>query len=107
MVINPRGQFAQLRRLGLSPRNSYMIGSSHQNLLQPKEPHNLHRDWRNCQIHHRRLHRVGSFCGRPFLILIEKTDYKMRDLTVTNFAKEDIIITGIRVSSKHVRVSAA
>ena len=43
--------------------------------------------------------------GRP-LILIEKTDYKMRDLTVTNFAKEDIIITGIRVLSKHVRVSA-
>jgi hypothetical protein len=43
--------------------------------------------------------------GRP-LILIEKTSYKMRDLTVTNFAKEDIIITSIRVLSKHVCVSA-
>jgi hypothetical protein len=43
--------------------------------------------------------------GRP-MILIEKTNYKMRDLKCVNLSKEDVILTRIRVLSKHVLVSA-
>lgn len=43
--------------------------------------------------------------GRP-LTTIQKTDYKMRDLKCMNSSKEDIMLTRIRVLSKHVRVAA-
>ena len=43
--------------------------------------------------------------GRP-MILIEKTNYKMRDLKCVNLSKEDVVLTRIRVLSKHVLVSA-
>ena len=40
--------------------------------------------------------------GRP-MILIEKTNYKMRDLKCVNLSKEDVILTRIRVLSQLIQ----